>query len=221
MPLKDWGLQATWEDQYSVRIRDSSHPLFGQRVTYGRILAQRMTDPYTDELTEYNQRVSHLTTLFPIQTADRILVGGCGFGYLIEAFKDAGYANCWGIDSSPWISTNKGTEARGDVLMVDADIRGGGVVKTALRNLTGDSEFTWIISEHVMEWHDDIELDGLLNAAEVALERGSPNSNIIHIVLTLDTNDGQIVDFNLKTLVDWNAIRPDHSWVNGVTWEVL
>jgi len=89
MPRKSWVTEQDWLDAYWTRIRDHTHPQDGQTVGYGRLWAGRCEDPFNDDLTRFDNRVEKLTTLFAIGAADRILIGGCGFGFLIDAFHDA------------------------------------------------------------------------------------------------------------------------------------
>lgn len=212
---------AQWAAAYRIAIRDPSHPQHGQKVGYTRLGMARVVDPYTDSLDLYEGRWERLKASFPgMAVADRFLIGGCGFGYLIEVAHDDGFPNVWGIDNSDYIANNRATEARGDVLFVEDDIRGGGRVRTALRNLTGDDTFDWIISEDVAtSYAPGTELDGLLNAAETVLAKGRPLSNVIHMV----TESPVQPPFTSLTLEEWDATRPEHSWVSlrFSQWRVL
>lgn len=231
MPRVSWDGEADWTAHYDVRVRNPDHPQYGQRVGYGRVYAEVFRSPLVPGNTEFTERRDHLIALGMAPT-DRILVAGCAFGFLIEAFHDAGYDNVWGVEYSTHIENNRATESRGDVLFVEDDIRGGGRVRAALRNLTGDDEFDWIVSESVMESYDPgAEMDGLLNAAETVLTIGKPQSNIVHLVMDVMTDaEGaareprdQWIDpaFSQFTLAEWNAIRPAHTWMSYVTWQAL
>ncbi len=228
MPRKVWVTEQDWLDAYEIRIRDPLHPQFGQSVGYGRLWAQRSQGPYDDALTRFNERVAMLATasdaLFLISATDRILIGGCGFGFLIDAFHDAGFPNTWGIDDSGHISTNRPTEARGSTLFVENGFSGGGQVRNQLRQLTGDDIFNWIITESVMESYEDAELTPFLNAAETVLDPAEGNENIIHLVQSVldPSNPDRSIDpvYNQKMIGEWNAIRPSHSWVDIVTGEL-
>lgn len=202
--------QATWDAAYRIRIRDPNHPQFGQVLGYSRLGMARALDPYTDTLDLYAQRWAKLLESFPIQAGDRVLIAGCGYGFLIEAAHDAGYANVWGIDNSDYIIANRNTEARGDVLFVEADLRGGGQVRAALRNLTGDDEFRWVISEDVLTGYALSELPQLYVAAEGVLENGQPTSHIIHMVTEAPVDN----PFTALTLEQWKATRPPHTFVS-------
>jgi SAM-dependent methyltransferase len=220
MAVTTWD-EAAWNQHYKCRIRDPADPQFGQTLGYTRKSMGRFVNPYTDDLDLYEGRWTRLKASFPgMDPADRFLVAGCGFGFLIEVAHDDGYPNVWGIDSSPYISNNRATEARGDVLLVEDDIRGGGRVRTALRNLTGDDTFDWVISEDVLTCYDvGTDMDQMLNAAETALAKGRPLNNVIHMV----TESPLQLPFTGLTLEEWDAIRPAHSWVSirFSQWRVL
>ena len=215
MPRVTYDNEADWLKVYKIRIRDASHPQHQQKIGYSRLAMARMTGPYDDDLTEFNNRVVGLTSNFSIQTTDRILVGGCGLGFLIEAFKDAGYTECFGIDNSSHVASKRGVETRGDIVFVEDDIKGGGGrIKAAFRRDTGDDIFQWVISESVLESYEDAELGQLLDAAESVLDPTKPHSNIIHMVLTIESQVDPM--FNQKTLAEWKAVRSTHSWFDYV-----
>lgn len=187
----------------------------GEVVTYGR-------DYYNQVGSPFPQRWSNLVRDLGIVPADRVLVAGCGFGFLIEAAHDAGFANVWGVDSSPFVETRQGTETRGDVTLVADDIRGGGRVRAALRQATGDDEFAWVISEDVLTSYDPAteptEIDGLLNAAETVLAPGVDASHCVHMV-SIPVRP----PFTNLTLSEWVAVRPTHTWIrlNLSGWTVI
>lgn len=216
--------ETDWLTAYWIRIRDRTHPLDGQTVGYGRVWAQRVEGPYDDDLTRFNRRAANFISLFQIQAPDRILVEGCGFGFLIEAFKAASCPNCFGVESSPYVVTEKDSEADPNSIVVESDTRGGEALKTELTNKTGDSSFDWVITECLLESYDDVDLNNLLDAAEEALDKTKSKSNVIHLVMSVqdpakpDRSINPI--FNQKTLAEWRAVRPDHSWVDCATWEV-
>lgn len=218
MPKVVYDTEADWDAVYQVRIRDASHPQHQQKIGYSRLAMARMTEPYDDELTEFNNRVEGLTSNFAIQATDRILVAGCGLGFIIEAFKSAGFPNTFGIDNSAHVASKRGVEADSGTVFIEDDIKGGGRVKAALRRDTGDDIFDWVISESVLESYEDAEIGQLLDAAEVVLNPVKPKTNIIHMVLTVESQVDPM--FNQKTLTEWVAVRNTHSWFDYVRGEV-
>ncbi len=218
MPKVPYVTQADWDAVYLIRIRDITHPKNGQKLSYSREAMARSKGPYDDNMTEYIDRVTELTALFPIAVADRIIIGGCGFGFTVEAFIDAGFTNCWGIDDSGYIATNKAVEARGDVIIIGEKFKVTAQLSTKLNAETGANNFKWIITESILESYDDgVEMEEILDMAESGLTGGEPLTNIIHMVHVAPDIGPQ---FNQKTLAQWKAIRNTHSWVDYVGWEV-
>ena len=224
MPKVVYETDADWLAVYECRIRDHTDPLNGTKVGYGRKWAGRCEGPMDDDLTRFDARVANLTALFPIQATDRILIQGCGFGYLIEAFKAAGFSECFGLDDSTHVSNLRSTESNADTVFVERSIDGGPPMRAQLNIQTGGNTFAWVITESVMESYEDAEMSDLIDETETVLEGGLDEDQIIHMVMSVqdpakpDRSIGPI--FNQKTLAEWKAIRPGHSWVDIVTWEV-
>jgi len=216
MPRVTWNTEADWLAMYD----------YGLGLSYSRDGITRFSGgtPNGKYIHRWEQIVQH----FSPGATDRILIPGCGFGWLIEAAQDDGYTSIWGIDYSSHIADNRATETRGDILFVEDDITGGGRVRAQLRQMTGDDEFRWIISESVLESYDnDTEMQGLLNAAETILETGQPTANIIHLVHAVPhgTHPSANLDpaFLVQDIDAWAAIRPTHTWVNVIyddAWEI-
>ncbi len=213
-----YNTQAEYDGVYRIRMRDPAHPKFGQKLSYTREAMARSKGPYDDNMTAYQERFDNLTALFPLATADRIIVAGCGLGFTLEPFIDAGFTNIWGIDNSPYINGIKATEARGDVEIIDEQFTNSGSLNAALIATTGGNNFKWVITESVLESYDDgAEMDEILDVAEIGLTNGEPLDQIIHMVYP---TPGVGLQFNLHTLAEWKAIRPAHSFVDYVRWIV-
>ena len=169
--------------------------------------------------TPFEQRVDAILANHSPSTTDRILVVGAGFGGMVEAWHDAGYANCWGVDSSPWIETNKATMTRNDVILVSEDIRNGGQFRLALRQNTGDDEYDWVITEDVVSCYADADLATMIPLVETLLFNGTPLTNIIHMT-TYSRGPGTMDSaLNAKTLQEWQTAYPSYSWM-GMAGEV-
>lgn len=156
-----------------------------------------------------------------ISTSDRILVLGAGTGALVYAFHQAGYLNCWGLEPSTFIQGNA-ARVWGSVILVDADLRGGNQLLSALRKNpaqggTGADVFNWIIDEEMMCTYEDAELNNIeispstrfIDLPELLLDTGVPQSHIIHLVRTVGSSEF----VNLHTLAEWVAFDPSHSYM--------
>lgn len=147
--------------------------------------------------------------ILPIQ---RILIVGSGMGYLIEELHDRGYPNVWGLESSSYIDSKRGDIA-GDVLFVSGNLTGGVQIRNALRDLTGDRVFDWIISEDVLTCYPEPDIPTLLNAAESILASAQPLSHIVHFVTPGPFKKPEIQGkINDKTMAQWTTVRSTHTW---------
>lgn len=193
-----WDTQASWNRYYG-----------GAGLTYGRAWAY----PADPEESHYATRRDRLIAL-GIATTDRILIGGCGFGFLIERFHAAGYPLCWGIDNSTYIADNRNTEISGSTLWVDDDFTGGGRIRNKLRQMTGDDIFNWVITESVLESLEDIEMPPYFSACETVIDPAEPLTNIVHIVYVPPFGPNYVGEFNEKTIDQWKSMRPSHTWMD-------
>lgn len=227
MTRKVWDSEADFDDAYSCRIRDPSHPQFGQTVGYGRLWAGRCEGLYDDDLTRFNLRAANLRRLFGIAGADRVLIVGCGLGFLIDAFHDGARANVWGVDSSGHVATKRSTETRPTTLFVEADILSP-TIQTDLTALTGGDQFNFIVTESLLESYEDAEMAAFLDRCELLLDPAETDDQIIHLIQAVIPRGGsggnpdESIDpiYQQKLIAEWKAIRPAHSWVDIVIWEV-
>lgn len=232
MPL-DWNSPTTWNTYGRVRrkrtgdsgaVEDYSRELFHQ---FHRDPVHGWDPPANSTPYHFRFRWEKITALFPqIQTTDRIIVLGAGPGYLIEAAKDAGYPNIWGIDSSTEVAGR--TDIRGDVVLVDLDAKAGigGQAGSKLRQLTGDDVFDWVISEQLLECLTDAEIGppGTPNTVGTASEllarnAATPASRCIHLVIPdlfregfREAEGSQDPSYNWHTLAEYEALLPGH-WI--------
>jgi hypothetical protein len=151
--------------------------------------------------------------------ANRILIAGAGLGFLIETMKLVGFTNTFGIDASPWCQQQKATVNSG-VVLVNADFNSAvNSLKNAFNAATGGRDFNWIISESVLESYENGEITAITNNIPQLLANGMPNSRIIHIVYTPPFNSVPGV-FNEKTMAQWKAMAPTHTWMNAAGYGV-
>lgn len=144
-----------------------------------------------------------------------VLVVGCAYGFLIEQLVDAGISDVWGIDPSPWIwdAANDG-EWRLDVkARVANDWLGSGTEQASLQAVGAPPSFRFVVDEDAASSHSDAELPAFLAACEARLQ-GNVKGRIVHIVTPFPGGDSAI---NWKSMAEWKALAPDHTWVDART----
>lgn len=222
MAVDVWN-EAQWNQFYRVRKKHGgavNEPDGGWVFGYGKNYLTA-GDPTRDHLTRFRQRWSALVSAFGIQPTDRVLVVGCAFGYLMDAANDAGHSLIWGIDNSPYVASAKGVESSGNQVIVEADIRGLGLRNT-FRQLTGDDEFHWVVTEDVIACYPTDDSEGanqnVLNLApllETLLYNGLPTTRVIHITsVAMEPGVGGDSAFTWLTLAEWKALIPTHSFMS-------
>lgn len=237
MPLVTWDSQADWDAAYLMNAPE------GGLITYGRRYYELYREPSNNNLSEHEYRWGLITGLpTPPTTSDRILVAGSAFGFLIEVAKADGFTFTGGIDSSPWV-VGKPDIAQDTVWLAD-DFTKGPQIRNALRTLQRDlglpgnrrnGLWDWLITEAVVESYSDAELtaplnqNGVLAACEAAMDH-TDYFKIVHLLMPIPSapeaqtralNDAYWNRFNQKTLADWHALAPAHTWVNMMTGEVM
>jgi hypothetical protein len=181
-------------------------------ITYGREYYQRIN------FEPFNTRKDWLTG-FGLDNNAQVLVVGCGFGYLLEYLLDAGIPDVWGIEGGSffWDVAND-AEWRVDVKpRVANDWIGSGTEQASLDALVGvpnNERFGWIIDEDAAPAHSDAELPAFIAGLEARLQ-GNAKGRIVHLV-TPTQGGGQDSSQNWKTLAEWKAVAPDHTWVDRI-----
>lgn len=152
--------------------------------------------------------------------ANRILIAGAGMGFLIETLKLVGFTNVWGIDSSPWCQQQKASVNNG-IVLINADFTGSvNALKNTFNTATGGRDFQWIIDESVLESYQDNEIGIILAQFPNLLANGVPVSHLIHLVYTPPFNASSAGVFNEKTMAQWKALAPTHTWMNAHGYQV-
>lgn len=197
-----WVTREDWLRFYRVTRPD------GTEITFGDDRSWSIDNPEN----EIHRRADALMAR-GILPADRVIVLGCGpGGFLVEALKARGLTQCWGVDNSPWVTSRTGIVS-GDVILINADLASGQNFNSALRDATGASNFRWIVSESVWESYDDNDVTVGLNVCEGLRQAQTPMGNIIHLVYCPPFDEPGV--FNEKTMAQWKALRPTHTWING------
>lgn len=158
-----------------------------------------------------------LLAAFPaMDPADRFFFVGCGFGFLVEVFRDAGFTNAWGIEPSAYIQGNKVTETRGDVVLVNESLTSGNALLNAMRNATGSRTADWVIDDEVLLGYTDAEITEVVANPSTRfvdlfeyLLTGNDQSRIVHLVRQGVSVDPEVIR---RPMATWQAFDPAHSW---------
>lgn len=199
-----WATREDWLNFYKIEKPD------GTIVTMGDDRSWSIDNPEN----EIHRRAD---ALIPrgLLTTDRIIVLGCGPGaFLVEALKARGRTNCWGVDNSPF-ANSRGEVVAGGVILINADLASGQSFNQALNNATGSSNFRWIITESLWESYPDADITVGLNVCEGLRQAQTPMANIIHLVSCPPFAARFAGVFNEKTMAQWKAMRPAHTWMNA------
>lgn len=178
---------------------------------------------YTRELYDLNHDwMARRLTMMPsgLITSANVLVVGCGFGWLMENLIDAGAASVTGVDPSPYVHANKATQSRADVVnrIVNATV-GVDNVNQVLQQAGFSRTYNVVIDDDAASSNSDAELPAFLDGCQSLLQ-GNQQTRIIHLVTPQRAEGGQDSAINWKTMAQWKALRPAHTWVDVVTGEV-
>lgn len=162
-------------------------------------------------------RIANRVAMLPqgtVQSADVIVVG-CGFGWLVEQAIDNGVAAAVGIDSSPFIQANKATESRGDVVILDATVgvTADNTIKSMLQAAGFKRTADLVIDEDAASSHSDAELQAFFDGCE-SLVSGNRPARVVHLVTPVSERGGNDPIINWKTMAEWKALRPAHTWID-------
>lgn len=168
-----------------------------ENITYSRLFFER--DPI------FKHRANHLVSELNMPAGSRIFVGGCGFGYLMEALADK-RMNVWGCDNSPYIQLNIDTEASYPIHNIDLlDPNFTDLV----RQETGVFNFDYVITEDVLTSYSEESYPIFFSNLESVLNSNRSKKNIAHIV---DIHCGPM--FIQKNIAEWNMTNENHTWLN-------
>lgn len=167
--------------------------------------------------TEFETRKDWLTG-YGLDNNAQVLVVGSGFGYLMEKLIDAGIADVWGIEPGSWFwdAANDGEWAAGMKARTANDWIGSGTEQASLDALPGvpnNERFNWILDEDAAPMHSDAELPAFISGLEGRLQ-GNAKSRIVHLVTPTPAPGPGDSAVNWKTMAEWKAVAPDHTWVN-------
>lgn len=247
MPVYDYNKARTWNALYRRHVdlgEWSTHPLFGQTVTYGRSFANLMAAPWGD-ISWHRAYWAELTSTITIPTDASLVFIGAGFGFLAEAATDAGWTNIRTVDDSNFIDAHKsdlawrspdgGQTWVEDVPNMRADIQAGHVkaalTKTpnSLRNQIGGAK-QWVITEFMLQdlfapsdplFDAATESDELADAFQGCDGLVVAGGAVLHLVVT---DRHARPPYHVRSLADWKALNPAHLYAPaayGLGFEVL
>jgi hypothetical protein len=178
-------------------------------------------------------RTERLVTEFGIAPASRVLVAGAAFGFLPESIiwwmmqngrtQAQAQAQVAGLDNSSFIQSGLNAEANPVMSskVVNRDMRVSVATQSnpqrnALQNAWGgQSTGDFVIVESVDESYTDAErTNAFYTALESYLAAGRPLANVIHVVCAGWEPDPADGGSPAKTLEEWAATRPGHSWLH-------
>lgn len=153
----------------------------------------------------FTERAIKIINKLSLPQGSEIFVVGCALGYLQEELNRMGMV-AYGCDSSQYIHSIKNKE-KATVDIIDADIGDANFISKLDKTL-GKTKFDCVITEDVLPSYNSYT--SILANCESLLKDGVNRKNIVHVVET--AVGAPMVS---RTLVEWTAIRFDHTWLNG------
>ncbi len=154
-----------------------------------------------------------------VDPGETVLIVGSAFGYLGEALFAGGITDVYGIDSGSWYwdAANNGEWATGAKARTANDWIGSGTEQASIALLSGAPvKFDWVIDEDAAPAHSDAELPAFIAGLE---DRSTGPARIVHLITPVaDTGPGDSSQ-NWKSMTDWKAVAPTHTWVGNGTVE--
>lgn len=148
----------------------------------------------------FAQDADLLTTRYP--SLGRVLVAGCGYGYLVDELSIRGW-DAWGCDASLWaVGQRISARIQGFDILIRQDM-------TDIKNLGTGARFDLIVTEDVLTVLSDVEVATALT--ELRRIAKSPARELFHIVTCAnELIDGPLsssrditLGLNWKTHIDW------------------
>ena len=222
--MPDWNDPQTWQDAYALKGSRPGKPGYGQWLTYldGRDYAGQLARDESPGLSHHRHTLQKLGAT-GISPAAQTLVVGCGLGWMVETLDDIGSNAVWGADTSTLIQTEWDNPAMGilpniRLLLHGIDIQDPDAAAQFKAVGAGNNkgEFRNIITEHVLEGMELVDIPLFLDDCESVMAAGQ--SNILHLVAASDTippgaSDPSIILTELS-LAEWAALRPAHFWID-------
>jgi len=147
----------------------------------------------------FAERAAFIRQRYP--TASRVLIAGCGYGYLVDELRKSG-VGAWGCDIAPWA-----TGQAAQVLGQNAQFVGQGDITSAASMATVKSQaglrnnqrFDVTVTEDVLTVLTEAEITAALQAV-----RGI-SSTVLHMVTPGVPNAEHHPDLNWKSIAAWRS----------------
>lgn len=233
MPVVDYDLNRTWASIYARKLdfpyyQQTGHPLFGQRVIYGRDFAKAMMAPEDDDITWHKLYWAGLAPQLSVPVDATIAFIGAGFGFLSEAATAAGYTNVQAVDDSNWIHEHKTDlayrwdgaawvqdEPNAAVVIIQASLDNPASLRNALGGrqdlVITDGMLSSLQSPADPNFTASLESDELTDAFNNAEGIVATGGTILHIVSPNIRHQ-----YHRKTAAEWKALRPGHLFVADI-----
>lgn len=208
-----WNLQSTWEALYQLRGGSYNRTTMAKVVREGNNL--------------YDIRVQNLLRLGLLAGNEKVIVVGCGFGFIIEALMTEGF-DVWGFDISTYIAASVEENTNSDVAarFTQADILDPNISQIVRQLVTGQMDVC--LTEDVLTVIDPVDYATFFTNCENIHKNGNRN---IHFVTDAFVEGGvkrpipqDWIDHNMqwRTLDEWAAIVPvGHFIVSVRTFNML
>jgi cyclopropane fatty-acyl-phospholipid synthase-like methyltransferase len=153
------------------------------------------------------------------QSAGKLLVAGCGWGYLVEELLTQGY-DVWGCDASAY-AVAKAQEvltaaAAARVILADCLVRSQMTALRGTAGLTGNQRFSTAITEDMLPVLTDAEVPTVLTEL-----RRITQLNLFHIITCSDIPSERNPALNWKTQAEWKTLVSPDLTLNTETGVVL
>lgn len=244
MPFKDFNFKQAFDESYDIGAESGERPSTRPEIRLG--YSRAVLYPLAQTRASGIASVMGWTAPGPT-----LVVAGAGYGWLAEAFEELGFTRVVGFDTSTYIQSTKNTDESADidaaiqavgldptqgeglskrnqllgpggprakasrgVLSEDARSNNSRVAIRQALGLSGNQTPDFALTETLLEGLTDVEI---LDYMTVLANWGPV---FVHYVVT--TRPGQTPgEFNWKTLTEWKALLPTHTFIEAGTYNIL
>lgn len=151
----------------------------------------------------FDHRAQYVVDHFQLAPGSRVLVAGCGFGFIMEGLQKLGMIP-YGFDNSPYIQQL--AKDRKNPMKIQFPVHNINIESTNfvqdIQQATGHTSFDCIITEDLLPSFDSF--------TQIINNCNAVSQKVFHII---DLECGE--EFTNKTITDWIAVNPLHTWANN------